>query len=44
MDPMLDLTLLSAFVAVAEAKSFSSAAKRLGVTTATMSRKELGAV
>lgn len=38
MDAPLDLSLLSAFVAVAEASSFSKAAALLGVTTATVSR------
>ncbi len=38
MDATLDLALLSTFVEVADAASFSGAAKRLGTTTATVSR------
>jgi DNA-binding transcriptional LysR family regulator len=38
MDATIDLGLVSAFVAVGELSSFSAAARRLGVTTATISR------
>ncbi len=38
MNATIDLALVSSFVAVGETSSFSIAAKRLGVTTATISR------
>src|SRR5438128_7429572 len=38
MDATIDLALVSTFVAVGEAASFSLAARKLGVTTATVSR------
>ncbi|HLV66391.1 MAG TPA: LysR family transcriptional regulator, partial [Polyangiaceae bacterium] len=38
MDATMDLRLLAIFVAVADASSFSRAAEKLGVTTATVSR------